>query len=297
MEKINIAKLLEDCPKGMELDCTMFDDVTLLEVTDSRFPIKIAIGDYRYRYLTETGGYANDIIPESKCVIFPKGKTTWEGFVPPCKFKDGDVVAIDTAVGAQVFIFKEFINTKTDYACCHVMLDDDGAIDFECGNYYVGRFATEEEKGRLFKAIKENGYKWNGATKTLEKLIKSKFKIGDKIRQKNQHEVFLVSMVHNNHYLLDEKDIPLPFFAEDDYELVPNKFDITTLVPVESRVLVRDYDNRMWMPTFWGKRLEGNFNCSYLTTSGCYKYCIPYEGNQHLLGTTDDCDEFYKTWK
>ena len=30
----------------------------------------------------------------SKCVIFPKGKTTWEGFVPPCKFKDGDVIYV-----------------------------------------------------------------------------------------------------------------------------------------------------------------------------------------------------------
>ena len=29
---------------------------------------------------------------KSKCVIFPKGKTTWEGFVPPCKFKDGDIL-------------------------------------------------------------------------------------------------------------------------------------------------------------------------------------------------------------
>ena len=28
MEKINIAELLKDCPKGMELDCTMLDDVT-----------------------------------------------------------------------------------------------------------------------------------------------------------------------------------------------------------------------------------------------------------------------------
>ena len=27
-----------------------------------------------------------------------------------------------------------------------------------------------------------------------------------------------------------------------------------------------------------------------------YKQCIPYEGNEHLLGTTDDCDDYYKTW-
>lgn len=25
-------------------------------------------------------------------------------------------------------------------------------------------------------------------------------------------------------------------------------------------------------------------------------FCIPYEGNEHLLGTKEDCDEFYKNW-
>lgn len=28
-----------------------------------------------------------------------------------------------------------------------------------------------------------------------------------------------------------------------------------------------------------------------------YKQCIPYEGNEHLLDTTNDCDNFYKTWE
>ena len=37
------------------------------------------------------------------------------------------------------------------------------------------RFATEEEKQKLFKAIKDNGYEWNAETKTLKKLVKPKF--------------------------------------------------------------------------------------------------------------------------
>ena len=36
----------------------------------------------------------------------------------------------------------------------------------------------------------------------------------------------------------------------------------------------------------------------YTVVSGnSYVFCIPYESNEHLIGTTDDCDEFYKTWK
>lgn len=26
-------------------------------------------------------------------------------------------------------------------------------------------------------------------------------------------------------------------------------------------------------------------------------YCQVYEGNEHLLGKTDDCDEYFKTWE
>lgn len=45
------------------------------------------------------------------------------------------------------------------------------------GNRNDLRYATEEEQQKLFDVIKENGYKWNPRTKTLEKLISNKFDI------------------------------------------------------------------------------------------------------------------------
>ena len=27
------------------------------------------------------------------------------------------------------------------------------------------------------------------------------------------------------------------------------------------------------------------------------KQCIPYEGNEYLIGTTNECNDYYKTWK
>ena len=42
--KINIAELLRDCPKGMELDCSVFEDVTLYKIDtdiENEFPIRI----------------------------------------------------------------------------------------------------------------------------------------------------------------------------------------------------------------------------------------------------------------
>ena len=90
--KINIAELLKDCPKGMELDCTMFDNLFLNNVNkDDLYPIMcytICDGIRNKVVFTEFGEFNRFL--SSKCVIFPKGKTTWEGFTPPCKFKVGD---------------------------------------------------------------------------------------------------------------------------------------------------------------------------------------------------------------
>lgn len=288
MEKINIAELLKDCPPGMELDCALYECAELDCVTnDKKYPIEIIIkdditGDIGISLTKE--GYYNPL-HNPKCVIFPKGKTTWEGFHRP--FVDGDIVAIDSAGGSQVFIFEEYI--RKDYAHCYLMLDDDGTVDFGCGDYYVERFATEEEKEKLFKAIKDNGYRWNAETKTLEKL--PKFKVGDKVRHKNNHGVaFTITNIEEDSYVCGAK-AAFWFDDQDDYELVPNKFDITTLKPFD-KVLVRDNDNSMWTATLFS-HLRG---MTFDTVGGWYNQCIPYEGNEHLLGKTDDCDEFYKNW-
>lgn len=166
MKKTNIVELLKDCPKGMELDCAMYDNLVFCEIDSEAqdYPIITQLPNGVQKWFTSDGRY--ELNPNAKCIIFPKGKTTWEGFQGP--FVDGDIVALDSAGGSQVFIFEEYI--RGDYAHCYLMLDDDGAVDLERGEYYVERFATEEEKQKLFDAIKANGYKWNEETKTLGKL-------------------------------------------------------------------------------------------------------------------------------
>lgn len=87
MNKINIAELLKDCPKGMELDCTMYEDV-YFDYVDELNMIHCYIQHETYRTsLTFNQHGTPNSNTKSKCVIFPKGKTTWDGFVPPCKFK------------------------------------------------------------------------------------------------------------------------------------------------------------------------------------------------------------------
>jgi hypothetical protein len=77
--------------------------------------------------------------------------------------------------------------------------------------------------------------------------------------------------------------------AQDDWELVSDN-----LIPFESKVLVRDTNQDLWKPAIYGF-LHNKWH--YVVGGLGWEQCIPYEGNEHLLGTSNDCSEFYKTWK
>lgn len=58
------------------------------------------------------------------------------------------------------------------------------------------------------------------------------------------------------------------------------------------RVLVRQEEKDIWLCEFFSlfdeEQPGGNV---HICISGCYRYCIPYEGNEHLVGTTDMPEE------
>jgi hypothetical protein len=297
MEKINVAELLKDCPKGMELYSPIFGKVYLDKIRPHLAIVVITDkeqGDFREEFLYD-GRYGMN----GECMLFPsKGKTTWEGFQRP--FKEGDIIRVHDEYSDASFIYLAIlkqIEGELIYSHCSYSYEgSEFSTDDFLFDIYSIRFATEEEKQKLFQVIKDNGYKWNSETKTLEKLIEPKFKVGDRIRRKNSNEEYIITSINDYiyYYRLNEHCTgSLGIQLQDDFELVPNKFDITTLVPFKSEVLVRNDESQYWIPAFWGcKHADG-----YTTTFGWCKYCIPYSGNEHLLGTTDDCDEFYKTWK
>lgn len=61
------------------------------------------------------------------------------------------------------------------------------------------------------------------------------------------------------------------------------------LKPFE-KVLVRDYECEIWGGEIF-LRLTEDTDFKYLCITGTFKYCIPYEGNEHLLGTTENPQE------
>ena len=279
--KIDISKLLKDCPKGMELDCTTWENVTFEEVRNDTI---IIVRNNKQPYVDKVALNKYGRITsyeDEKCRIFPKGKTTWEGFHRP--FVDGDILA--TNDGKFVAIIKK--NGGKYYCSCYTN-----------GNYFVtdysgwfDRFATEEEKQKLFKVIKNHGYRWNPETKTLEEL--PIFKVGDRIKLKNSKFVYTITDLLKDKYraTTNSRDLyEIEFERQDAYILVPNKFDITTLKPFD-KVLVRDYNNECWMTGIYSHQ-----NNNIFIASGHWNQCIPYEGNEHLLGTTNSCDDYFKTW-
>lgn len=387
--KINVSELLKDCPKDMELDCVMYEDVYFDHVDELNI-IHCYIQNEGFKTsitFNQHGTPHSDV--KSKCVIFPKGKNTWEGFQRP--FKDGDIIynrfrkkiciyylfedqvprikgcrynesnshqfekleypmpiALQDyrlATGEEkVKFFKAIENngyqwnpeTKTlvklpKFKDGDVVVDDSGALfiykqihplynkpyaDFYCGltselrSFVIKagelqrcgeinslRYATEEEKEELFNAINDNGYCWNDESKTLEKLVKPKpkpcFKSGDKIRHKKDKTIIkTIGYLDKDSYAL--YDGHMLFFSEQDqYELIPNKFDISKLKPFDE-VLFRMHDKDTWCNGFYSFYKNKRHVVNSVTIT---KQCIPYKGNEHLLNTTDKCNEFYETWE
>lgn len=73
------------------------------------------------------------------------------------------------------------------------------------------------------------------------------------------------------------------------------KFDISKLKPFD-KVLVRDTNYIPWRCAFFDSIID-NREYKFRTTSGIQSQCIPYnEETRHLVGTKEDCPEYYKTW-
>ncbi len=90
------------------------------------------------------------------------------------------------------------------------------------------------------------------------------------------------SFSKNGSYSIEDGELDCDLFLKvPDYKNEFKPFD---------RVLVRDYENKNWMPRFFEKYSNSkdyHFRCM---NGSSWKYCIPYEGNEHLLGTSNDPD-------
>ena len=75
------------------------------------------------------------------------------------------------------------------------------------------------------------------------------------------------------------------------------KFDPKTLQPFD-KVLVKEYETDIWTAS-WYSHSANNLDDGWFVCDNTYwHYIIPYnDETKHLVGTKEDCPEYYKWWE
>ena len=223
-------------------------------------------------------------------MLFPsKEQRDWNKFITK-PFQNGDVIS---SSAGNIAIFSHYSQDNAIVYHCvitnnKIKIKQDSGI----GYHHNCHLASLEEKVSLYDILQKEGYFWNDKTNSLEKY---KFKIGDKIQNINTKNKYKVININHDYYILENNYI-LDCNKQNNFEII--KFDLSTLKPYD-KVLVRRQNNDQWEPQLFSclnNDTSGYYYKTILVGSFSVKQCIPYEGNEHLAGTTNDCDEYYKTW-
>ena len=292
MEKeINIAEILKNKPEGTKLWTDMFGEVTLYVVTDKCDAFQVKHHN-KEPWFDENGKmYEEGVL----CIYPSKSMRDWEKFT----WKKDDVLV--NSSGFKLF-FDRWAN-------------DDYTRFFGKVNLLENSFSYETEKYTL--ASKDENLD------TLE-IEKPEFKDGDivalvvrkcthiAIFQSRQEAYigFHAVLCQNDELLLEEPfredvgDIELRLATDSEKQQLfdalakkgktwdAEKKTMVDLKPnVElkpfDKVLVRDSKSDNWRANLFGYiNKDKYYHCVYAN----WVYCIPYAGNESLLGTTKDVE-------
>lgn len=232
--KINIAEILKDCPKGMKLYSPIYGEIELWKIySNSAYPIWIATGIDRKGNFT-SDGRLYEKYPSAECLLFPSSEMRdWTKF-----FKRGDVVY--SKEGKICVIFEGWANDDyTEFNTTINFYVDDASYGEEeiCYTNCFVKASDEERATFIANAEKHYNGKYNPETLQVEPV-------------------------------------------KPECSFMP--FD---------KVLVRDNEGQLWNANYFSYYRENSKDFLYACMDNPYRYCIPYEGNEHLLGTTDPYTE------
>lgn len=329
--KINVANLLKDMPKGIKLyDWLHNIDVELDEVATTEIETVIWCTkkdeDYNelfgYSQLGTLRGWFDGLQ-----ILFPsKEMRDWSKFL----WKKGDVLVSKDNV---YIIFEKFEDdTYTRFKGKHYLWKECDEEDYnkEETKMLTSVFekATDDVAQTYIKTIEEHlDGKLNLETLEIEKQLE--FKDGDIAFADygNRQDVFIVSGEtglsegYNSFISIDLSSLTLSmgyrtsFFKKDLCKLrlateeeKQQLFDALEkegkawdaekkqIVDIKKehqfktfeKVLVRDSIDDVWRASFFSHIKENDGR--YVTTCVTWKFCIPYIGNESLLGTTKDVE-------
>lgn len=164
--KINIAEILKDFPKGMKLYSPIYGTVELLKVdSNSEYSIKTVTSIERTGSFTPYGRLYEKY-PSAECLLFPSSEMRdWTKF-----FKRGDVVIKN--VGGMAAIFDGWANdTYTEFNTTVNLYCNNNTGEEEVCDTLLFRKATEEERKQFFeKAERAFNSNYNPDTMQVEPI-------------------------------------------------------------------------------------------------------------------------------
>lgn len=315
-EKINIAEILKDKSEGTKLWTDMFGSVTLYVVTD-------ACDAFQVKHHNKEPWFDKDgkLCKEGVLCIYPsKSMRDWSKFA----WKKGDVLVSKDNVH---IIFEKFEDDAyTRFKGKHYLWKycDEDDYNKEETKMLTSVFekANDDVAQTYIKTIEEKlGGKLNGETYEVEKaqqefkngdIVTIMPRIGDKLiylfkaedNEKYYGHAFLdgnIAIVNEDSYCQKDFSTARPSTEEEKQQLfsalakkgkawdAENKevADLKPKVKPFDRVLVRDSKSDNWRANLFGYiGKDGYYHCVYAN----WAYCIPYIGNESLLGTTKDVE-------
>ena len=313
-ENINIAEILKDKKNGLRLYSPIFGECAFCYVREDTNDICVKKQNGVIEYFNSEGLY----FAFGEVMLFPsKSMRDWEKF----SWKRGDVLISDCGF---VCIFKEWASDDyTRFNGCYF----DGMPNAQTAKY--SKLDNNTAYGYIRELEKRCGGVLNLKTLRIEKQYE--FKDGDIAFADygNRQDVFIVSDItglsegYSSFISIDLSSLTLSmgcrtsFFKKDLCKLRlatdsekkqlfdalekegkawdAEKKQIVDLKPkVElnpfDKVLVRDFSRDKWSISFFSFKKE---DC-YVCINNCsWNQCIPYIGNESLLGTTKDVEVSY----
>lgn len=313
-----IAEILKDKPKGTKLYSPLFGDVYLSYVKDGIINVQHHVGITKF---FGDGRYYN--YPESEPLLFPsKEMQDWSKFA----WEKGDVLV--NKIKTIFIIFEGFEDdnyTTFKGKHCLTTIGNEKEYTNKESNFLVSLFdKAKEDDAQTY--IKRLGGKLNRETLEIEK--QPEFKDGDIVVYKCEIEdvpdvIFIFRGIdqltpyysyyasldsngflsyklgafgiYNRELRLTTKEEKQQLFDalakrgkawDAEKKLIVDLKPKIELKPFD-KVLVRDHKSDNWRANLFSHiDKNGNHYCIWAN----WHYCIPYEGNEHLLGTTKDVE-------
>lgn len=318
VEKINIVEILKDKPQGTKLYSSACGKCKLEEVDDKSF--KISFYNSKFGFMNGGEGYLDKngkLYDDGECIIFPsKEMRDWSKFA----WKKGDVLI--NSCGFQC-IFKEWASDDyTKFNGCYSN-SKDGYEDVS--NAETAKFVKLDNNiayGYVREFERKLGGILNLETLEIEKT-QPEFKDGDIVvygesvaicRRFYKHTLSFYISLNEMFGLLFADEVESSeeyrFATEEEKQQLfdalekegkawdAEKKQIVDLKPkVELKpfdnVLVRHQKTEEWRANIFSHTDKTDEYLDYVCVNGRWEFCIPYEGNESLLGTTKDVEVSY----